>query len=223
MDNIFNRQLGLIHPEKLKIPILIVGAGSIGSWACLALSKLGCSNITVMDGDTIEVHNSGSQIYKASDAGEDKIAVLGDKVSFISDGLTNGIAAHWNPENPEHVKELDKYAIVISAVDNITTRTQLFEQVRDKNVLYIDARMAANALEIYTVRGGVKEDGEAYEETLFDSTDEIPVECSERSVVYNVFCVASLIGDLVAKYANGKPIPKEILVDLENFTMYKTE
>lgn len=222
MDNIFNRQLGIIHPDKLKMPILIVGAGSIGSWAALALSKLGCSNVTVMDGDIIEEHNAGSQIYKASNAGEDKVAALVERIDFMTDRIIDGIGAHWTPENPEHVKDLDKYSIVIAAVDNITTRAQLFVHLQTKNSLYIDARMAANAIEIYTVRGGVEEDGEAYSKTLFAEGDEIPVECSERSVVYNVFIVAGLIADIVAKHANGQELPKELIADLYNFTLYKS-
>lgn len=221
MDNIFNRQLGIIHPDKLTIPILIVGAGSIGSWTALALSKLGCSNITVMDGDVIEEHNAGSQIYKASNAGEEKVATLIEKVDFLTDREIFALAEHWTPENKIHLEALKKYAIVIAAVDNITTRTQLFTQLRGQpDILYIDARMAANAIEIYTVRGGVEEDSKAYEQTLFLEGEELPVECSERSVVYNVFIVAGLIADLVAKHANKQELPKELLADLYNFTLY---
>lgn len=221
MDNIFNRQLGLIHPDKLKMPILIVGAGSIGSWTTLALSKLGCSNVTVMDGDVIEEHNAGSQVYKASNAGQEKVLALTERLDFLTDLPIYAIPAHWDVKSPEHLAELDKYQIIIAAVDNITVREQLFQQVKNKPILYIDARMAGNALEIYTVRGGVEEDGKAYENTLFAEGEEVPVECSQRSVVYNVFIVAGLIADIVAKHANEQELPKELIADLYNFTLYK--
>ena len=41
----YSRQLDLVMPSDLNFPILIVGAGGIGSWATLALAKMGCSNI----------------------------------------------------------------------------------------------------------------------------------------------------------------------------------
>jgi molybdopterin/thiamine biosynthesis adenylyltransferase len=221
-NNIHNRQLGIIHPDKLRMPILIVGAGSIGSWTALALSKLGCSDVTVMDGDIIEEHNAGSQVYRASDAGEEKVVALIDKLRFLTDLPVYGTASHWTPENPEHVELLKKYPIIIAAVDNITVRTQLFTLVKnDPNVLYIDARMAGNALEIYTVRGNNEVDIDVYSKTLFPEGEELPVPCSERSVVYNVFIVAGLVADLVAKAANEQEIPQELVVDLYNLTMFK--
>lgn len=221
-DNIWNRQLGLIHPEKLQMPILIIGAGSIGSWTALALSKLGCSNITIMDGDVVEEHNAGSQVYKASDEGMEKVQALSDKLRLLTDLQPQIIANHWDSENPEHKEMMYKYVIIIAAVDNITTRTQLFKNLRD-SVFFIDGRMAGNELEIYTVRGGVKEDEEAYEKTLFAEEETTLVACSERSVVYNVFLMGGLIADIVKKYANGEELPQEILMDLYNFSLYKTK
>lgn len=220
-DNIWNRQLGLIHPDKLQMPILIVGAGSIGSWTALALSKLGCSNITIMDGDVIEEHNAGSQVYKASDEGLEKVQALSDKLRILTDLAPEPIAAHWNPENPQHVKDLEKYEIVIAAVDNITTRTQLFNTLKGKKIFYIDGRMAGNELEIYLTRLQEEEDQKAYEKTLFAEGEESIVPCSERSVVYNVFLMGGLITDVVKKYANEEELPKELIMDLYNFTLYK--
>ena len=130
-DNIFLRQTGIIHPDKLQMPILIVGAGSIGTWTALALSKLGCSNVTVMDGDTIEEHNAGSQIYKASEEGQDKVIALLDKLRILTDTPIHVIASHWTPKKPEHIEELNKYEIIIAAVDNITTRTELFQHIKE--------------------------------------------------------------------------------------------
>lgn len=220
-NDIHNRQLGIIHPDKLRVPILIVGAGSIGSWTAYALSKLGCSDVNIIDGDTIEEHNAGSQVYKASDAGEAKVVALINKLSLLTDGPVFGMEYHWDVKNKEHIDLLSRFPIVIAAVDNITVRTQLFQVLKDKDVLYIDGRMAGNALEIYTVRGKDTEDIEAYKNTLFNEGDEAPVPCSERSVVYNVFIIAGLIADIVAKHANQQELPRELIMDLYNFTLYK--
>lgn len=213
MDELYMRQWGIIHPDKLNMPILIVGAGSIGSWTALALSKLGCSNITIADGDTIEVHNAASQVYKSSDLGEKKVDALLMKMSSLTDERLTIIDEHWEGNS------LEGYSIIIAAVDNITVRSKLFNAL-PPGALYIDARMAGNALEIYTVKD-TPEDKKAYEGTLFSEEETLDIPCSERSVVYNVFCVAGLVGDLVAKYANEQEIPKELIMDLFNLTLYK--
>src|ERR1035437_9086780 len=84
MDNNFHmRQLGLIDPEKLQMPIAIIGAGSIGSWTALALLKLGCSDVTVFDFDKVEEHNIGSQIYTMADIGKDKTQALKDRLGLL--------------------------------------------------------------------------------------------------------------------------------------------
>jgi len=60
------RQLGIVSPAQLQSPIVVIGAGGIGSWAVLALAKMGCPNITVIDFDTVEDHNVATQFYKES-------------------------------------------------------------------------------------------------------------------------------------------------------------
>lgn len=220
-ENIYNRQLGLIHPDKLKMPILIVGAGSIGSWTALALSKLGCSNITIMDGDIIEEHNAGSQVYKASDSGEQKVSALIDKLNILTDQRVKAVPEHFDFDNKEHLDMIKQFPIVIAAVDNITVREKLYRLLKDTPVFYIDARMAGNALEIYTMNGKDANDHKLYEQTLFAEEDTLPVPCSERSVVYNVFIVGGLITDIVARYANAEVPPKEMVMDLYNFTLFK--
>lgn len=214
-EEIWRRQNGLIHPDKLKMPILIVGAGSIGSWTALALSKLGCSDVTVMDGDTVAEHNAGSQIYKAIDSGEKKVVALTDKLRLLTDLPVFGIPHYW-----KSVEQLKKYAIVIAAVDTITVRRELFDAMLGQDRLYIDGRMAGNAIEIYTTFLADEESCKAYEGTLFEEGESVPVACSERSVVYNVFIVAGLIADLVAKQGNGEKLPPELIVDLFNFTLF---
>ena len=221
MEDVWTRQNGLIHPDKLHMPILIIGAGSIGSWTALALAKLGCSHIVVMDGDIAETHNAGSQLYKASDHGESKVKMLTEKLSLLTEFPVVGIPHHWNHEDKEDLQELTNYPIIISAVDNITVRKNLFEALKGQESLYIDGRMAGNALEIYTSWMNNEKDCELYEKTLFTEGEELPIACSEKSVVYNVFIVAGLITDIVAKAANEQGLPKELIVDLYNFSLFK--
>lgn len=215
LENLYSRQTGIVAPEKLDKSILIVGAGSIGSWTALALLKLGCQNVSIMDFDTVEEQNAGSQIYKLFDTGQAKVGALRDKLRMLTEWDITPINERWTPEF-----DLEPYDIIISAVDNITVRKELYQKLKDTKKIYIDGRMASNAIEIYTVNCESKEDQEKYAETLFEESETIPVPCSERAVVYNVFIVAGLLTDLVGKIVNEEELPKEIVVDLKNFFLY---
>jgi molybdopterin/thiamine biosynthesis adenylyltransferase len=215
-SELYIRQTGIIDPEKLTQKILIIGAGSIGGWTALCLGKLGCQDITVMDFDDVEIHNAGSQIYKATDDKMPKVVALQERLRFLLEDPINVVRAKWHPEI-----DLKEYDIVIAAVDNITVRKEIFEHLQESDTLYIDGRMAAHAIEIYTTDMDDVPSMAFYESTLFAEEDALPIACSERSVVYNVFVVAGMIGDLVARHANGKELPRELIIDLENFTMFK--
>lgn len=207
----FLRQEGIIHPDKLGMTIGIVGAGSVGGWTALALSKMGCSNVAVWDGDEVAEHNAGSQIFKMADSERPKVEVLKEKLSLLTEFPIIAINSFWDggfaSEN-----------IVISAVDSIDTRKRLSESCGG---WFIDARMAGNALEIYCIDTRSPEDVAFYESTLFPEEETLPIACSGRSVVYNVFVCGGLIADLVAKIANGEKPPREILFDFQNLTLFK--
>lgn len=213
---IFLRQLDIVDPDKLGVKIAIIGGGSIGGWAALCLGKLGCSDITVFDFDEVEKHNAGPQIYNSLDAGMLKVDALKLKIDMMIEGEIKVKNVKWTPEI-----DLEEFDIVIAAVDNITDRKTIFEEIMGYDTLYIDGRMAANNIEIYTTRMNEKDDINFYGSTLFDEKDTIELPCSARSVVYNVFIIAGMMGDIVAKYVNGVVTPRIIEIDLNNFTLFK--
>src|SRR3990167_178363 len=195
--NTYIRQTGLVDPIRLDIPISIIGAGGIGSWTALALLKMGCSNVTVYDFDTVEEHNLGSQIYTHTDIGELKVEALKSKLSLLTSTQIHTATANVNTMNM-----IPTTSIVILAVDNIDTRKQVFEALEGTNCVLIDGRMAGNAIEIYTVKPDDPTSVKAYQDTLFEASEALPIPCSERAVVYNCFVMSGLITDLVGKYSN---------------------
>lgn len=214
---LYIRQTGLIDPELLTKSILVIGAGSIGSWTALALLKLGCSNVTVLDNDVVEAHNAGSQVYNSLDDGKRKIDALEMKLLSLTEIQPEYI---FTTIDEESVKQLLGFDIVISAIDNIEGRRIMFDALKGSDKLFIDGRMAGNAIEIYTILMDKEASVKLYEETLFPPEEAIPVSCSERSVVYNCFVIAGIITDIVAQRANKEETPEELIIDLKNFTMF---
>lgn len=218
-ERLYTRQSGIIDATKLTQKILIVGAGSVGGWTALALGKLGCSSITVMDFDTVELHNVGPQIYKVIDEDSKKVEALQERLGFLLENPIEVIDAKWTPQF-----DMSDYDIVIVAVDNITNRREIFEKlqkVNDNTHLVIDARMASYGIEIYTYDPFLVDTCKAYQDTLFEESETREIPCSERSVVFNVFVVAGMIADIIAQWTNTGESPRELTIDLRNFTLYK--
>lgn len=211
----YTHQSGLVDPAKLTHRIMIVGAGSVGSWTAMCLGKLGVRDITVMDMDHVEVHNVGAQAYTSADEDEPKVEALQRRLSFLLEQPIKGINRQWTPE-----VDLSEYDVVISSVDNITVRKNIYKQLKGSRKLILDPRMAGNGIEIYTVRCWEEKDCSFYEDTLFEESETIETPCSERVIAYNVFSIAGMIGNLLGKYANGQPLPNEVIIDLANLTMY---
>lgn len=216
--NHYIRQMGLANPEKLTKKILIVGAGSIGSWTALALLKLGCSDVTILDFDEVEEHNAGSQVYTSFDAGKTKLAALGERLEWLAEIQPTYIQEKITPDNASTI--LSEFDIVIGAIDNIEGRKLIYETLKGSTKLYIDGRMAGNAIEIYTVPLYDTKKLELYESSLFTDEEAIHVPCSERSVVYNCFVIAGLLCDIVNQHCQGDTVPGELIIDLQNFTMF---
>jgi len=61
------------YPEMNKKFALIVGLGATGSWASLFLARAGIQSLHIVDFDTFEYHNIGSQFVSYSDLGKDKV------------------------------------------------------------------------------------------------------------------------------------------------------
>lgn len=211
--NFHIRQTGLVDPARLTMPIEIVGVGSIGGWSALALCKLGCEDVTVLDGDVVDEHNVGSQIYSSSDIRMAKVTALANKVSLLTESRLLPVASMWD-------ERIDlKGEIIIGAVDSMDARERLYKYLLGRPVWLVDGRMAGNEINIYTMKMDDSERTTEYQETLFSDEEALPVPCSERSVMYNCFMVGSLMADIVAHIANRKEVPFEIVVDLMNFTM----
>ncbi|MEK6569249.1 MAG: ThiF family adenylyltransferase, partial [candidate division NC10 bacterium] len=104
-----SRQIDLVEPEALEIPVTMIGCGGIGSFSALALAKMGCVHLTVYDDDRVEEHNIPNQLYRLSDVGQLKVICLAE---IIKDFTGTGVDAR-----PERVQGQRLQGIVVSGVD----------------------------------------------------------------------------------------------------------
>ena len=157
----FTRQLDFIKPDQLSVPITVIGLGGIGSYAVPVLAKMGCSNITGYEVQTVEDLNLPNQFFRLSDVDRPKSEALGEIVKDFS-----GIDLNIRPVLYTGQEPLS--GIVISAVHDMATRQIIWDSVKFKPQvrLYIDGRMGGQIAHLFTIRPCYPDDIRLYEEKL---------------------------------------------------------
>jgi len=182
--NYLLRQSDILPEKCLDMPITVIGAGAIGSFTVLALSKMGFKNITVFDFDKVDDVNMSCQFYRYSDIGKPKVEALKD---LIKDFTGNTISICNEPY------EVGKFkGLVISAVDSMAVRKNIWKnQVGNYDcVSVIDPRMASEYAMLYTMDPNLEKDVKSYEKTLFSDEEGVQERCTARSTMYTVNMIA---------------------------------
>ena len=104
------------------LDILVVGAGAIGNELIKNLALFGVGGITLVDFDTIELHNlTRSIFFREDDVGLPKSKVVTARASEISKE-TNFQTKNGNFWTELTFKEILKFDAIICAVDNFEAR-----------------------------------------------------------------------------------------------------
>lgn len=227
------RQLDILSPQQMEhARVTLIGAGGIGSPTALCLAKMGIGHMTVYDPDTIEEHNLPNQLYpmQIADVGPDygrwvdtlektKVDVLNEMVKQFSN-----IAVRTNFERYE---DQPLSGIVISAVDSMRARKDIWQQVLEQRStiqLYIEARMGAEVGMVYTVNPNFGTDSFWYEKNmLYTDADALPLPCTATAIIYNTFMLASLVARQVKNYLTGGDLPREIVMDMVGLAILRSD
>ena len=88
MDGFHARHLDLFDPRVIESKrVLIVGAGSVGSFAAMLLARAGVRKILLADFDTVSESNLCRTVFNKADIGRPKVEALSDHLHAIRDGI----------------------------------------------------------------------------------------------------------------------------------------
>ena len=205
------RQQDIINLSKFKDGITVIGAGGIGSYVVLVLSKMGIKDITVYDHDLVENHNIPNQIYGLEHLEENKAIALQSEVLRLS-----GIQIKAIPDKFEDQK---LRGIVISGVDSMASRRLIWQSIKQKVGVkfYIDGRMGGQQMALYAIRPYLPSDIKFYEQFMHGDDEVHEETCTARAIAYNTFTIAGYVGNIVKQFFTGENYPKEILFDMSSW------
>lgn len=138
----FERMLKIISDDDLekikKTKILLVGVGGVGGFALEALVRSGFGNITVIDGDIIEVSNLNRQIIALNNnLKESKVEEAIKRVKSINETVNiKGINVFLTEDNFKQYVN-DDYDYIIDACDDLKVKLELVKYSVKNNIKII--------------------------------------------------------------------------------------
>lgn len=201
------RQRELIPPEKLhNTRVMVVGVGAGGRQVSLQLAAIGVPRIQLIDFDTVKVENLAAQGYFEADLGRPKVDATADVCRAINPTIEIRTAK-------ERFRSLQfTGGVLFCCVDKIDTRKMIFNAVRRRADLFIDGRMSAEYIRIFTVHN--QESGDHYETTLFPQAEAYNGSCTAKTTIYCANVSAGIRVAQFAKWLRGCDLDRDIDINL---------
>ena len=141
--NQWQERAGLLFKEEglrklQQANVLVVGLGGVGSFAAEFLTRAGIGNITIVDGDTVDITNINRQLPALhSTIDQPKVKIVGDRLMDINPELNlTRLEEFISPERAHEIVTTD-FDYVLDCIDSITPKVNLILAAKRKKVKVI--------------------------------------------------------------------------------------
>ena len=116
--------------------ILIVGLGGVGSFAAEFLVRAGIGNLTIVDGDTVDITNINRQLPALnSTIGKNKTDVVAERILDINPEINlKKINEFLEPERMEEILTQEKFDYVLDCIDSLSPKLALIITCKRKKI-----------------------------------------------------------------------------------------
>jgi len=136
--------------EKLqKSNILIVGMGGVGSFAAEFITRAGIGNLTIVDGDSIDITNINRQLIALnSNLGENKVEIMGKRITDINPNINLTLVNEFlQPESIENIIQNEKFDYVLDCIDSLSPKLSLIKASKKHKVKIISCMGAGGKVD----------------------------------------------------------------------------
>jgi tRNA A37 threonylcarbamoyladenosine dehydratase len=140
--------------EKLQnAKVLVVGLGGVGSFAAEFLARAGVGNMTIVDGDVVDITNINRQLPALhSTVGQPKITIVGDRLMDINPDLNlTRVQEFLSPERAFEIVS-DEFDYVLDCIDSVTPKFNLLLAAKRKKIKIISSMGAGGKMEASKVK-----------------------------------------------------------------------
>ncbi len=127
--------------------VLVVGLGGVGSFAAEFLARAGVGNLTIVDGDVVDITNINRQLPALhSTVGQPKVTVVGDRLMDINPALNlTRVKEFLSPERALEIVSTD-YDYVLDCIDSVTPKLNLILSAKRNRVKIISSMGAGGKM-----------------------------------------------------------------------------
>jgi hypothetical protein len=190
----FSQQKNFISPDEVR-PVHLLGAGSVGSHVASMLARIGVTDLTVWDHDSIDSHNIGPSLYGRSDFGRYKVEALA--AIILRD---TGVIIKM--ERRKYEGAMIKGS-VICCVDTMEARQMIWRTVKKNPFvdILLDTRVAEEFFQIFAIRPCSTDNITYYEHFLeYGGNEAARQTCGLHSIIYVSSMVAAEAVSSLAKF-----------------------
>ena len=129
--------------------ILIVGLGGVGSFAAEFLVRSGIGNLTIVDGDTVDITNINRQLPALnSTIGKNKTDVVAERILDINSEINlKKINEFLEPERMEEILTQEKFDYVLDCIDSLSPKLALIITCKRKKIKLVSAMGAGGKID----------------------------------------------------------------------------
>jgi tRNA A37 threonylcarbamoyladenosine dehydratase len=136
--------------EKLKnANVLVVGLGGVGSFAAEFLARAGVGNLTIVDGDTVDITNVNRQLPALhSTVGKNKVEVVAERILDINPEVQLvPINEFLSPERMDEMLENNTFDYVLDCIDSVSPKLALIKACRRRKIKIVSSMGAGGKMD----------------------------------------------------------------------------
>lgn len=143
--------------------VLVVGLGGVGSFAAEFIARSGVGQMTIIDGDTVDISNVNRQLPATQlNVGQSKAEWMEQRLLAINPGLKlHTIRQFLNPHDMTELLENNEFDYVVDCIDSFTPKMHLIEGAKRRGFRLVSSMGAGGKVDPTQIR--VVDFGDTYQ------------------------------------------------------------
>ncbi len=197
----YDHQVKIFDPELARA-LTLIGAGSVGGQFADTVTRAGCTDVTVYDGDMVVSSNIPMSIYRKCDIMRPKVLALAE---IIREATGVELKTRYEMYSGSPLK-----TNVIACVDDMEARMLIWKQVKKNPFvgMFIDTRIAVEYVEVFAVRPDDPKDIEYYEHFLYPSSKAFLPTCGNHGTKYISGKAANIACETLTSWWKGDKVKR---------------
>jgi tRNA A37 threonylcarbamoyladenosine dehydratase len=146
--------VGRKNLERLKnAHVIVIGMGGVGSFAAEFICRAGVGEMTIVDGDTVDLSNCNRQLpAMQNNVGQYKTEIMAERMLGINPSMKlNVITEFLTPERMEQILS-QKYDYLVDAIDSITPKLQAISMCYYSGTPFVSSMGAGGKMDPTQIR-----------------------------------------------------------------------